>query len=86
MSTTATGRRRNGGQRSADQRWRRLRVIYGHHVGQGEQSLLVAWSAFTTTFALTRALTQWIRAGHGPASGGMSMGGRHIHRPSTRGC
>jgi hypothetical protein len=57
MSTTATGRRRNGGQRSADQLWRRLRVIYGQHVGQGERSLLVAWSAFTTTFALTRALT-----------------------------
>jgi hypothetical protein len=56
-----------------------LRVIYGQHVGQGERSLLVAWSAFTTTFALTRALTHWIRAGHGPASGGMSMGGRHFH-------
>jgi hypothetical protein len=58
---------------------RRLRGAYGDHVGPGEQSLLVAWSSFTTTFGLTRALTHWIRAGHGPASGGMSVGGRHFH-------
>jgi hypothetical protein len=59
--------------------WRRLRRAYGEHVGAGEQSMLLAWSSFTTTFALTRALTHWIRAGHGPASGGMSVGGRHFH-------
>ncbi|HEX4252673.1 MAG TPA: hypothetical protein VH008_32725 [Pseudonocardia sp.] len=57
----------------------RLRRAYGDHVGPGEQSMLVAWSSFTTTFAATRALTHWIRAGHGPASGGMSLGGRHFH-------
>jgi hypothetical protein len=58
---------------------RRLTELYGEHVGPGEQGVLVAWTAFTTTFAFTRALTHWIRAGHGPSSGGMSMGGRHLH-------
>lgn len=57
----------------------RLRRAYGDQVGPGEQSMLVAWSSFTVTFAATRALTHWIRAGHGPAGGGMSVGGRHFH-------
>ena len=58
---------------------RRLRNVYQEQVGHEERALLVAWSAFTTTFAATRALTHWIRAGHGPAGGGMSVGGRHFH-------
>jgi hypothetical protein len=58
---------------------RRLRAAYGDQVGEDEQVLLLAWSAFTATFAATRAITHWIRAGHGPASGGMSLGGRHFH-------
>jgi hypothetical protein len=57
----------------------RLRRTYGDHVRPGEQSLLLAWSTFATTFGATRALTHWIRAGHGPAGGGMSVGGRHFH-------
>jgi hypothetical protein len=56
--------------------WRRA---YGDHVDHERQALLVAWSAFTATFGSTRALTHWIRAGHGPSSGGMSAGGRHFH-------
>jgi hypothetical protein len=44
-----------------------------------EQSLLIAWSSFTATFAAVRALTHWIRAGHGPEGGGMSVGGNHFH-------
>jgi hypothetical protein len=31
------------------------------------------------TFAFVRALTHWIRDGHGPSGGGMSVGGRHFH-------
>ncbi|HEY4007133.1 MAG TPA: hypothetical protein VGM60_18375 [Pseudonocardia sp.] len=58
---------------------KRLRRAYGDHVGPGEQSVLVAWSSFTATFSGTRALTHWIRAGHGPSGGGMSVGGRHFH-------
>ncbi|TWP33701.1 hypothetical protein FGL98_20330 [Leekyejoonella antrihumi] len=46
---------------------------------QGEQSALVAWTSFAVTFGATRALTHWIRAGHGPKGGGMSVGGRHFH-------
>jgi len=57
----------------------RIRHAYGQHVGPGQQAVLIAWSAFTGTFGLTRALTYWIRAGHGPAGGGMSLGGRHFH-------
>lgn len=57
----------------------RLSRAYADHVGPGEQSVLVAWASFTTTFGATRALTYWLRAGHGPAGGGMSVGGRHFH-------
>ncbi|MFE9559443.1 hypothetical protein ACFYMW_40350 [Streptomyces sp. NPDC006692] len=48
-------------------------------MGPSEQSVLVAWSAFTATFAATRVLTHWIKSGHGPAGGGMTVGGRHFH-------
>jgi hypothetical protein len=68
--------RHGGGRREL---WRGLHRAYGEHVGAGEQSVLLAWSSFTTTFAFTRALTHWIRSGHGPAGGGMSVGGRHFH-------
>lgn len=57
----------------------RMRRAYAGHVSPGERALLVAWSAFTVTFGGTRALTHWIRDGHGPAGGGMSVGGRHFH-------
>lgn len=57
----------------------RLRASYADQVGPTEQSVMVAWSAFTTTFVFTRAITHWIRAGHGPSGGGMSVGGRHFH-------
>lgn len=58
---------------------RRIRRAYVGQVSPDEQAMLVAWSAFTVTFGATRALTHWIRDGHGPASGGMSVGGRHLH-------
>ncbi|MDF3289892.1 hypothetical protein [Streptomyces silvisoli] len=48
-------------------------------MGPAERSVLVAWSTFTTTFTATRAVTHWIRDGHGPASGGITVGGRHFH-------
>jgi len=40
---------------------------------------MVAWTGFGATFAITRAITHWVRAGHGPSGGGMSGGGRHLH-------
>jgi hypothetical protein len=57
----------------------RLRAVARDRVGPTEQSLIVAWSGFGATFGVTRAITHWIRAGHGPSSGGMSAGGRHLH-------
>ena len=39
----------------------------------------MSWATFTVTFAGLRALTHWIRAGHGPKGGGISIGGRHFH-------
>ncbi|AEW99471.1 hypothetical protein [Streptantibioticus cattleyicolor] len=57
----------------------RLKDAYGDHVGPAEQSVLMAWSAFTATFGVTRALTYWIRGGHGPSGGGIRLGGRHFH-------
>lgn len=57
----------------------RLRAAYSDHVGDDERPLLIAWAAFAATFGVTRAITWWIHEGHGPRSGGMSAGGRHLH-------
>jgi hypothetical protein len=55
----------------------RLKSAYAEQAGAQERALLI-WSSFAVTFGLTRALTVWIHAGHGP-KGGMSGGGRHFH-------
>ncbi len=39
---------------------------------------VVACGSFALTFGLVRALTHWIRNGHGSAGGGMSFGGAHF--------
>jgi hypothetical protein len=59
--------------------WARLRDEWNTHLQPGEQATVLAWSAFTVTFGGLRALTHWIRAGHGPSGGGMSLGGKHFH-------
>ena len=61
------------------QAWARLREEWGNRLEPGEQATVLAWSAFAVTFAGLRALTHWIRAGHGPSGGGMSVGGKHFH-------
>src|ERR1700761_675871 len=61
------------------QAWARLRDEWGTRLAPGEQATVLAWSAFTVTFAGLRALTHWIRAGHGPSGGGISLGGNHFH-------
>lgn len=58
---------------------RRLRAAFRDQIGRPEQALLIAWSGFGITFGITRAITVWIHAGHGPAGGGASAGGRHLH-------
>ena len=58
---------------------RRIRGAYRDEIGPVEQALLVAWSAFAATFGITRAITYWLHSGHGPAGGGIVIGGRHLH-------
>jgi hypothetical protein len=48
-------------------------------LGPGQRSATLAWASFATTFGIARAVTHWIRGGHGPSSGGVSVGGRHFH-------
>ena len=60
-------------------RWSRLKHEWSHRLQPGEQSVVIAWASFTATFAGVRALTHWIHDGHGPAGGGMSVGGHHFH-------
>jgi hypothetical protein len=60
-------------------RRRRVAAEWDRRLQPGEQSLVIAWSCFTATFAGVRALTHWIHDGHGPSGGGMSLGGHHFH-------
>jgi hypothetical protein len=57
----------------------RLRRAWRDRLDDGQRSAVVAWASFTGTFALARAVTHWIRDGHGPSGGGMSAGGTHLH-------
>jgi len=56
-----------------------VREAWTQDIGPGERAAIVAWGSFAATFGSVRALTHWIRAGHGPSGGGMSVGGRHFH-------
>jgi hypothetical protein len=67
------------GEQKPPGRWGRLRNAWHQRLEPAEQSVLIAWAAFTTTFVGVRLLTHWIRSGHGPSGGGMSFGGRHFH-------
>jgi hypothetical protein len=60
-------------------RWSRLRAQWDQRLNPGQQSVVLSWTSFTTTFVGLRALTHWIRNGHGPSGGGMSVGGNHFH-------
>jgi hypothetical protein len=59
--------------------WAGLREEWRTRLEPAEQATVLAWSTFAVTFAGLRALTHWIRAGHGPSGGGMSVGGKHFH-------
>jgi hypothetical protein len=60
-------------------RWARLRHQWNRRLRPAEQTTVLAWASFTLTFAGLRGLTHWIRAGHGPSGGGVSLGGNHFH-------
>lgn len=58
---------------------RRLNSAWHTDLGHDERAAILSWASFTVTFTGTRALTHWIKDGHGPKSGGMSLGGKHFH-------
>jgi hypothetical protein len=58
--------------------WRRLRKLYGRHIGPTEQSLLISWASFGVTFGLARLVTYGIRGGWLPVKN-IESGGRHYH-------
>jgi hypothetical protein len=60
-------------------RFARLRHQWNECLQPGEQATVLAWASFTLTFGGLRALTHWIRAGHGPSGGGVQVGGKHFH-------
>jgi hypothetical protein len=57
----------------------RVRHQFYEKLGPEQRSVVLAWGSFVATFAFVRTLTHWIRDGHGPKSGGMSLNGRHFH-------
>jgi hypothetical protein len=63
----------------SDRLHRRVRHVFHRDLSDVQQSALLAWLSFGTTFGLTRGLTTWIRHGHGPAGGGLRLGGQHFH-------
>ena len=73
VSSTTAGSTEPGG------RWVRVKNEWTRRLDPGKQSVVIAWSSFTATFVGVRALTHWIRDGHGPSGGGMSVGGQHFH-------
>lgn len=57
----------------------RLAGHWEHELTPGRRQAVVAWASFATTFGGVRALTHWLKDGHGPSSGGMTLGGNHFH-------
>ncbi|PXW25158.1 UNVERIFIED_CONTAM: hypothetical protein DES50_12225 [Williamsia faeni] len=78
-STRQEGDAANAPRSTPKQRAGRVGRAWQKSLDPGQQSAVLSWASFTATFATVRALTHWIRAGHGPSSGGMSVGGKHFH-------
>jgi hypothetical protein len=64
---------------SAVARLRRVQRAWYDQLGPGERSVVLSWGSFAGTFATARTVTHLIRAGIGPKSGGLSLGGHHFH-------
>jgi hypothetical protein len=62
-----------------DRLYERLRHVFHENLDGGRRSAVLAWASFGVTFGIARGVTHWIRGGHGPKSGGMSLGGKHFH-------
>jgi hypothetical protein len=55
-----------------------LREAFSTELDSGQQSALISWLAFTTTFGTVRGITHAIKAGKGPFRN-LSLGGEHLH-------
>lgn len=66
-------------QRPTDALPTRLQRTWRDQLEQQERSAVLAWGAFAGTFTGVRLLTHWLKNGHGPKGGGISVGGRHFH-------
>jgi hypothetical protein len=55
-----------------------VRDAYRSELDASQQSALISWLAFTTTFSAVRGITHAIKAGKGPF-GNLSVGGEHLH-------
>ncbi len=59
--------------------WRHWLSAWREDLTGEQRAGILAWASFTTTFTGVRALTHWLRAGHGLAGGGIVIRGRHLH-------
>lgn len=57
----------------------RLQRTWRGQLEPQERSAVLAWGAFAGTFVSVRLLTHWLKDGHGPKGGGISLGGKHFH-------
>jgi hypothetical protein len=55
-----------------------FRDAYRSELDATQQSALISWLAFTTTFSAVRGVTHAIKAGKGPFRN-LSVGGEHLH-------
>ena len=55
-----------------------FRDAYRSELDASQQSALISWLAFTTTFSAVRGITHAIKAGKGPFRN-LSLGGEHLH-------
>jgi hypothetical protein len=55
-----------------------FRDAYRSELDASQQSALISWLAFTTTFSAVRGVTHAIKAGKGPFRN-LSLGGEHLH-------
>lgn len=57
---------------------REIKDAFKSELDTSQQSALISWTAFTTTFGAVRVITYSIRKGRGPFRN-LSVGGEHLH-------
>lgn len=79
MTPEPTDRPGRGDEDHGPGRLERVRRRWASELGPTQRSATLAWGSFAATFGVARVITHWLRGGHGPSSGGVSIGGRHFH-------